>query len=166
MTNAKNYYYSALQKATEYVNNLSSLTDIDTTSVLPQATEVEKIETNDGVFVQKDVVHTIVVSNLSLNDKFIINKGTNGTGISYANNTQYEGLTGYISSIEIENGPILTNRGEIESILGQDLVALGYFKENSVTTVKITVHFEGYESTTNNSINKLNNQLILHIEYY
>ena len=155
MTNAKNYYYSALQKATEYVNNLSSLTDIDTTSVLPQATEVEKIETNDGVFVQKDVVHTIVVSNLSLNDKFIINKGTNGTGISYANNTQYEGLTGYISSIEIENGPILTNRGEIESILGQDLVALGYFKENSVTTVKITVHFEGYESTTNNSINKL-----------
>ena len=44
MTNAKNYYYSALQKATEYVNNLSSLTDIDTTSVLPQATEVERLK--------------------------------------------------------------------------------------------------------------------------
>lgn len=53
MTNAKNYYFNALQKATEYVNNLSSLADIDTTSVLPVPSEVEEIETSDGLFVQK-----------------------------------------------------------------------------------------------------------------
>ncbi len=155
MTNAKNYYFNALQKATEYVNNLSSLADIDTTSVLPVPSEVEEIETSDGLFVQKDVVHTVIVSNLTPEDKFIIGKGTTGTGVSFANNTQYDGLTAYISSIEIENGPIWTNRSEIEALLDRDLVALGYFKENSVTTVKITVHFEGYETTTNDRIEKL-----------
>lgn len=155
MTNAKNYYFNALQKATEYVNNLSSLADIDTTSVLPVPSEVEEIETSDGLFVQKDVVHTVIVSNLTPEDKFIIGKGTTGTGVSFANNTQYDGLTAYISSIEIENGPIWTDRSEIEALLDRDLVALGYFKENSVTTVKITVHFEGYETTTNDRIEKL-----------
>lgn len=155
MTNAKNYYFNALQKATEYINNLSSLADIDTTSVLPVPSEVEEIETSDGLFVQKDVVHTVIVSNLTPEDEFIIGKGTTGTGVSFANNTQYDGLTAYISSIEIENGPIWTNRSEIEALLDRDLVALGYFKENSVTTVKITVHFEGYETTTNDRIEKL-----------
>ena len=81
MTNAKNYYFNALQKATEYVNNLSSLADIDTTSVLPVPSEVEEIETSDGLFVQKDVVHTVIVSNLTPEDKFIIGKGTTGTGV-------------------------------------------------------------------------------------
>ena len=156
LSNAKIYYYNALVKATEYLNNLGSSQKVDSTSVLPEPLgEAKKDQLDNGVFVQKDVVHTVLLSNFSENDTFIIGKGTTGTGISFEENVQYEGLTSYISSIEIENGPILTNRNEIESILDQNLVELGYIKPNSDVTVKITVHFEGYESSTDDSIETL-----------
>ena len=92
---AKSYYYAALSAALEYVNNATDEAKVDTTSVLPVPGEVITTEKPEGVFVEKDVVHTIKVSGIP-NDgenEFIIN------GITLEE--PVDGLTYYIKSIQI-----------------------------------------------------------------
>lgn len=152
LNSAKNYYFQALSKATEYLNNLSTNSiKIDTTSVLPVSTEVKKTENVSGVFVEKDVVHTIKVSGLPKNgqNSFIIN------GLKFVDDVEYVGLTAYISSIQIGDITI-DNPTDVEKILGQDFLSENSsFDFTNETEIKITVHFEGYESTTDDAIEAL-----------
>ncbi len=146
---AKSYYYAALSAALEYVNNSTDEAKVDTTSVLPVPGEIITTENPEGVLVQKDVVHTIKVSGMP-NDgenEFIIN------GITLEE--PVDGLTYYIKSIQIGE-TVIEDQETIKSMLGQNLLAegSGYDFKNE-TTILITVHFEGYESSDDPSITVL-----------
>ena len=171
---AKSYYYAALSAALEYVNNATDEAKVDTTSVLPDPGEITKtevganllpapgfevgeeagettetIEGNNSVLVQEDVVHTIKVSGMP-NDgenEFIIN------GITLEE--PVDGLTYYIKSIQIGE-TVIEDQETIKSMLGQNLLeeGSGYDFKNE-TTILITAHFEGYESSDDPSVTVL-----------
>lgn len=151
VNSAQNYYNNALLEAADYLNNLADEVKVETVEIT--AGDIQKTGDAGNEFVSKDVVHTIKLSGFNNESKFVINK--NNDGIKYAEGTQYDGLTGYISKIEIENGPVFTREAGLDSILDQDLVELGYIPENQEVTIKITVHFEGWKSSTDPSITTL-----------
>ena len=146
---AKRYYFDALSAALNYVNNMSDEVKIDTTSVLPVPGDIITTEKPEGVFVEKDVVHTIKVSGLA-NDgenEFVID------GITL--DKEIDGLTYYIKSIQIGE-TVIEDQEAIKGMLGQNLLAegSGYDFKNE-TTILITAHFEGYESSDDPSITVL-----------
>lgn len=148
------YYVKALNDAASYARKLANMPKVDVAN--PTAGEVEKNKVSEGnVFVQKDVVHTLKLSKFSKqnNNKFIINPGDENTGIKL--DGTYDGLTKYISKIEINGNTAYGSKEAVAGILGKDLVELGAIPENQDVEVKITVHFEGWESTTNSSITAL-----------
>lgn len=151
VSSAQNYYNAALREAAEYLSGLTDGTKVETVEVV--AGDVQTTGEKGNEFVSKDVVHTIKLSGFNKDSKFIINKNNNG--IKYAEGTQYDGLTGYISMIEIENGRVFTRDTGLDDILGQDFVKLGYIAENQDVTIKITVHFEGWKTSTNSNITTL-----------
>jgi len=140
------YYVRGLAAAAEYARKLASQPKVEVSN--PQAGEVETSGEEGDVFVKKDVVHTLKLSGFTEQNKFIINSNDN-YGIKFAEGTQYDGLTAYISQIEISGGPVLS-KDQIP--YGQDFVELGYIKENQDVEIKITVHFEGWKSSTNSNI--------------
>ncbi len=149
---AKEYYFNALDAATEYIYNAEdNRAKVDTTTVKPEPGEVEVDERPEGDFVSKDVVHTIIVSGMPNNgqNSFKIN------GIKYVDDVEYAGLEGYISSIQIGDVKI-EGRNLVESFLEQDLLAEGSaYDFTEETEIKITVHFEGYETANNDRIETL-----------
>lgn len=140
------YYVRGLAAAAEYARKLASQPKVEVSN--PQAGEVETSGEEGDVFVKKDVVHTLKISGFTKQNKFIINSNDN-YGIKFAEGTQYDGLTAYISQIEISGGPVLS-KDQIP--YGEDFVELGYIKENQDVEIKITVHFEGWKSSTNPNI--------------
>lgn len=148
------YYVKALNDAASYARKLANMPKVDVAN--PTAGEVEKNNVSEGnVFVQKDVVHTLKLSKFSKqnNNKFVINPGDENTGVKL--DGTYDGLTKYISKIEINGNAVYGSKEAVAGILGKDLVELGVIPENQDVEVKITVHFEGWESTTNSSITAL-----------
>lgn len=148
------YYVKALNDAASYARKLANMPKVDVAN--PTAGEVEKNKVSEGnVFVQKDVVHTLKLSKFSKqnNNKFVINPGDENTGVKL--DGTYDGLTKYISKIEINGNAVYGSKEAVAGILGKDLVELGVIPENQDVEVKITVHFEGWESTTNSSITAL-----------
>lgn len=155
---AAEYYVQALNDAAAYARKLANMPKVE--NLNPTAGEVEKNEVSEGnVFVQKDVVHTLKLSKFSKENKnkFIINAGDNNTGIKLDGN--YEGLTAYISKVEISGGRSYNSREEVATLFGRDLVETSIipnFPDGSLDVeVKITVHFEGWESSTDSSITTL-----------
>lgn len=171
---AISYYNGALNAAAYYLETLAGDADVDVDSVDPIPTEVTKTETgvnlvpapgfevgeesgettetiegNGSVLVQKDVVHTIKVSGMP-NDgenEFIINDITLEEPV--------DGLTYYIKSIQIGE-TVIEDQETIKSMLGQNLLsdAFGYdFTDD--TTILITAHFEGYESSDDPNVTVL-----------
>ena len=141
---AKEYYMNALDAAIEYLHNVNeNPIDVDPDSILPVPTEVEVEEREEGDFVSKDVVHTIKVSGLANNgqNSFVIN------GLKFVDNEVYTGLNAYISSIQIGNEEPISGRENVLQILNQDLLSGNYsYDFTEETEIKITVHFEGYET--------------------
>lgn len=171
---AISYYNGALNAAAYYLETLAGDADVDVDSVDPIPTEVTKTETgvnlvpapgfevgeesgettetiegNGSVLVQKDVVHTIKVSGMP-NDgenEFIINDITLEEPV--------DGLTYYIKSIQIGE-TVIEDQETIKSMLGQNLLsdAFGYdFTDD--TTILITAHFDGYESSDDPNVTVL-----------
>ena len=144
----KSYFYGAMSAMLDYAQNMTSDAKVDTNAKTPQPGEVVKVETADGVLVSKDVVHTIIVSGLANNgdNEFIIN--------DIMLEEEVDGLEYYISSIQIGDNII---EGEaVQGILGQNLIAEGSgYDLAEDTTILITVHFEGYESSNNKAIEVL-----------
>lgn len=140
------YYVRALAAAAKYAKNLASQPKIEVGN--PTAGEIVENGEEGDVFVQKEVVHTLKLTGFTKQNKFIINSNNNN-GIKFAEGTQYDGLTAYISQIEISGGPVLS-KDQIP--YDQDLVELGYIKENQDVEIKITVHFEGWKSSTDPNV--------------
>jgi len=143
---AYNYYVNALKEAAEYVSTLSTQTSVQNISITPE--DVESTGDSDNLFVQKDVVHVIKLTGFNQeNAKFSLEKGENN-GVKFAEGTQYEGLTAYISEVVIDGGPVFSKAaGDIDSIYGGDWVENGWITKDEVT-VTITVHFEGWKTST------------------
>ncbi len=151
---AATYYVKALNDATEYARKLAKMPKVENLNAT--AGEVEKTTVSEGnVFAQKDVVHTLKLTNFSKanKNKFMIN--ANNNGIKFAEGTQYDGLTSYISKIEINGSTVYGSKEEVANILGKDLVELGVIPENQEVEIKITAHFEGWESSTDSSVDIL-----------
>ena len=146
---AKRYYFDALSAALNYVNNMSDEVKIDTTSVLPVPGDIITTEKPEGVFVEEDVVHTIKVSGLA-NDgenEFVID------GITL--DKEIDGLTYYIKSIQIGE-TVIEDQEAIKGMLGQNLLAEGSgYDFTNETTILITAHFEGYESSDDPNVTVL-----------
>lgn len=139
---AAKYYVEALRAANTYAKKLANMPKVEAGN--PSAGEVEVEEVSKGnVFVKKDVVHTIKLSNFSKENgnKFIISGENNGVKLD----GNYDGLKAYISKVEINGNDVGAG------VLGQDLVAAGLIPENQAVEIKITVHFEGWKSSTNPS---------------
>lgn len=147
---AAGYYTRALAAATKYAKSLSSQAKVDVGTV--SAGEVETTGEEGNVFVQKDVVHTIKISGFTKDNKFVINPNNNG--IKFADGTQYDGLTAYISNIEIA-GKTISGKEQVAAILGKNLVELGYIPEKQDVEIKITAHFEGWKSSTDSRVTTL-----------
>jgi len=151
---ASTYYVKALNDAAEYARKLAKMPKVENLNTT--AGEVEKTTVSEGnVFVQKDVVHTLKLTNFSKanKNKFVIDADNNG--IKFAEGTQYDGLTSYISKIEINGSVVYGSKEEVANVLGKDLVELGVIPENQEVEIKITAHFEGWESSTNSSVDVL-----------
>lgn len=137
---AYNYYVNALKEAAEYVSTLSTQTSVQNISITPE--DVESTGDSDNLFVQKDVVHVIKLTGFNQeNAKFSLEKGENN-GVKFAEGTQYEGLTAYISKIEIDGQSV-----DVDTAFNSDWVESGWITKDEVT-VTITVHFEGWKTST------------------
>lgn len=149
---AQKYFNKALRDAAKFLINFSDQAKVNT-ATSPKASEITTTGEKGNEFVSKDVVHEIKISNFNSSDKFVINAGTTGTGVNLDGN--YDGLTAYISSVEFEGGNVISGVDKVKAILGQNLVGDGYVVPGKSMTVKITVHFEGWKSSTNSNINVL-----------
>ncbi len=151
---AATYYVKALNDAAEYARKLAKTPKVENLNAT--AGEVKKTTVSAGnVFVEKDVVHTLKLTNFSKanKNKFVIDADNNG--IKFAEGTQYDGLTSYISKIEINGNTVYGNKDAVAGILGKNLVEMGVIPENQEVEIKITAHFEGWESSTNSSVDVL-----------
>lgn len=145
LNTAEAYYVAALKDATEFVKNFSNGAKVDTDSIVPVSTEIEKTENSEGTLLERDVTHTIIVSGLPNNGKntFVIN------GIQM--DEVPEGLKYYIKKIKIGDSfeYETTNEGnDLNNLIGVNLLGEGTnldFKNE--TKIEITVHFSGYEES-------------------
>ena len=152
---ARSYFYDALQAANEYLLNLeSNNSSVDAGSVAPIATDVTVDQRPEGNYVEKDVTHTILVSGLANNgdNTFTIN------GIEFTDGIIYDGLLeAQITSIQIGNNTPITNQATINNLLGENLLSSAFnYDFTNTTEIKITVHFGGYETAVDDTIETLN----------
>ncbi len=143
---AKTLYIGALQAATEFVKDYKNVAKVVEDSIVAGDIETNE-EITDGVFLQKDVVHTIKVSGISKGNgnKFVIN------GLQFENNTVYKGLTSYISKITVNGDSICSSQSECNGVKGRNLADTYDMTEETV--IEITAHFEGYK-TVNEGVEK------------
>ena len=153
VNDAQSYFNTALIDAAEFLNDFSDATGKVDTKTSPTASEITTTGEKGNEFISKDVVHEIKIYDFNSTDKFIINAGTTGTGVNLDGN--YDGLTAYISNIEFEGGNVISGVDQVKAILGQNLVGDGYVTPGKDMTVKITVHFEGWKSSTDSNISVL-----------
>ncbi len=147
---AKTYYLRALKEAYNFVKNGSGNSTVSH-SIKAEDKEIE--ENSNGVLVKKDVVHTIKVKGIpkSDNSTFVINP------LAFKDNKIYRGLTAKITKIQI--GDYVTqDEAAVQALLGKnvfDISGTANFDFQNETEIKITVHFEGYQSSTDKNIQTL-----------
>lgn len=138
---AKEYFVQALNDALEYIENAHEQTTISETST--DSPNLYRTTTDQGVYVEQDVTHTITVSNLPNNgtNTFVIN------GITLDH--EYTGLEYEITSLKIGDLPEITDASVINSLLGHNLLyPNSTYDFTEETEIAITVHFSGWESST------------------
>ncbi len=148
LSKAQAYFNGALNAAAEFVSKSSGGANVKKGTITPDP-EVKETDKRQGLFVEKNVVHTITVSGIPKKEgyKFVIN------GIKFPDGVQYDGLTSYISQVKVGDTVIFTGSSQEEfdsTLKGKNLIELGYDFTNE-TNIEITVHFEGFKNKSQGS---------------